>query len=317
MAFVKILKNKSYFKGFQVAKRRRRQGKTDFQARRKMIRQDKNKYNNRKYRLIVRFTNSKVICQVAYATIAGDRIVSQANSTELTKYGVPVGHKNYAAAYCTGLLAARRTLKKFGQDEMIKGKEELNGEEYHIEEEETEKRPFKCILDVGIRRTCVGARMWGALKGAADGGLHVPHSARNFPGFKPAEEKGQDPEYDAEAHKEKIFGGHVKEYMEMLQEEDATKYEAHFAKFLSNGIEPEKVEEMYANAHKKIRASPDPAPAKKKGITWTRKGNKVSGSDGKDVVRSIKLSLKQRRQKVAQKIAAAQAKMMAAGDDDE
>jgi len=317
MAFVKVLKNKSYFKGFQVAKRRPRQGKTDFQARRKMIRQDKNKYNNRKYRIIVRFTNSKVICQVAYATIAGDKIVCQANSSELTKYGVPVGHKNYAAAYCTGLLCARRTLKLFGQAEMIKGKDTIDGEEYHIEEEETEKRPMKCILDVGLRRTCVGARMWGALKGAADGGLHVPHSAKNFPGFKPAEEKGQDPEYDAEAHKEKIFGGNVKEYMEMLQEEDATKYEAHFAKFIAAGIEPDKVEDMYAEAHKKIRANPDPQPAKKKGITWTRKGNKVSGSDGKAVVRSTKLSLKQRREKVRQKIAAAQAKMMAAGDDDD
>jgi len=317
MAFVKVLKNKSYFKRFQVQKRRRRQGKTDFQARRKMIRQDKNKYNNKKYRLIVRFSNTKVICQVAYATISGDKVVCQATSTELTKYGVPIGHKNYAAAYCTGLLIARRTLKKFGQDQDIKGKEELDGEEYHIEEEETEKRPFKVILDVGIRRTCVGARMWGALKGAADGGLHVPHSAKNFPGFKPAEEKGQEPEYDAEAHKDRIFGGHVKEYMEMLQEEDPTKYEAHFSKFLSNDIDAEKMEDMYTEAHKKIREDPDAKPAAKKGITWARKGNTVSSSDKKDVVRSTKLSLKQRREKVRQKIAAAQAKMMADDDEEE
>jgi len=315
MAFVKVLKNKSYFKRYQVQKRRRRQGKTDFQARRKMIRQDKNKYNNRKYRLIVRFSNTKVICQVAYATIGGDKIVCQATSTELTKFGVPVGHKNYAAAYCTGLLIARRTLKKFGQADMIKGKEEIDGEEFHVEEEETEKRPFKCILDVGIRRTTVGARMWGALKGAADGGLHVPHSARNFPGFKPAEEKGTDPEYDAEAHKDRIFGGHVKEYMEMLQEEDPTKYEAHFAKFVSNGIEPEKLEEVYGAAHKQIKENPDYEPKKKKGITWVRKGNNVKGSDGKEVNRSTKLSLKQRREKVRQKIEAAQAKM--AAEDDE
>jgi len=311
MAFVKILKNKSFYKRYQVQKRRRREGKTDFQARRKMIRQDKNKYNNRKYRLIVRFSNTKVICQVAYATISGDKIVAQATSSELAKFGVPVGHKNYAAAYCTGLLIARRTLKKFGMDGDIKGKEEIDGEEYHVEEEETEKRPFKCILDVGIRRTTVGARMWGALKGAADGGLHVPHSAKNFPGFKPAEEKGADPEYDAEAHKDRIFGGHVKEYMEMLQEEDPTKYEAHFAKFVKNGMEPDKLEEAYAAAHKKIRENPDFQPAKKKGITWERKGNHVKSSDGKDVMRSTKLSLKQRREKVQQKIAAAQAKMMA------
>jgi len=315
MTFVKVLKNKSYFKRYQVQKRRRREGKTDFQARTKMVRQDKIKYNNKKYRLIVRFTNTKLICQVAYATIAGDKVVCQATSAELTKFGVPVGHKNYAAAYCTGLLIARRTLKKFGQADKIKGKEEIDGEEFHVEEEETDQRPFKCILDVGIRRTTVGARMWGALKGAADGGLHVPHSARNFPGFKPAEEKGTDPEYDAEAHKDRIFGVHVKEYMEMLQEEDPTKYEAHFAKFVSNGIEPEKLEEVYGEAHKKIRENPDYQPIKKKGITWVRKGNNVKGSDGKEVNRSTKLSLKQRREKVRQKIEAAQAKM--AAEDDE
>jgi len=315
MAFVKILKNKSYYKRYQVQKRRRRQGKTDFQARRKMIRQDKNKYNNKKYRLIVRFTNRKVICQVAYATIAGDKIVAQATSAELGKFGIPVGWKNYAAAYATGLLIARRTLKRFGQDQMIKGKEELNGEEYHVEEEETEQRPFKVILDVGIRRTCTGARMWGALKGAADGGLHVPHSAKNFPGFKPAEEKGAEPEYEAEEHKNKIFGNDVKDYMEMLQEEDPTKYEAHFSKFIANGIDADKIEDMYTEGHSKIRANPDFAPAAKKGIKWERKGNKVTSSDGKEVVRSMKLSLKQRRAKVAAKIAAAQAKMLA-GDDE-
>merc|ERR1712086_386061 len=313
----KVLKNKSYFKRYQVAKRRRRQGKTDFQARRMMVRQDKNKYNNKKYRLVVRFTNSKVICQVAYATIAGDKVICQATSTELTNFGIPVGHKNYAAAYATGLLIARRMLKKFGLDQTFKGAKEINGEEYHVEEEEEgdEKKPFKVIFDVGLQRTCVGSRLWGALKGAADGGLHVPHSAKNFPGFKPAEEKGTEPEYDAEAHKERIFGGHVKEYMEMLQEEDPTKYEAHFAKFVASGCEPDNLEDMYTAAHKKIRESPDFQPVTNKGIKWERKGNKVTSSDGKDVNRSIKLSLKQRREKVRQKIEAAQAKM--AAEDDE
>jgi large subunit ribosomal protein L5e len=317
MAFVKVLKNKSYFKRFQVQKRRRREGKTDFQARRKMTRQDKNKYNNKKYRLVVRFSNRRIMCQVVYATIAGDKTVSQACSSELTKFGIPVGHKNYGAAYAVGLLIARRTLKKFGMDEAFKGKEELDGEEYHVEDEENEaeRRPLKVILDVGIRRTVTGARMWGALKGAVDGGLHVPHNTKNFPGYKPAEEKGAEPEYDAEAHKERIFGSHVKEYMEMLQEEDPTKYEAHFSKFLENDIDADKMEDMYTEAHGKIRENPDFEPSEKKGTTWERKGNTVTG-DGTEVNRSVKLSLKQRKQKVATKIAAAQAKMMADADDE-
>merc|ERR1719401_3136184 len=238
-------------------------------------------------------------------------IVSQATSKELTNFGVPVGHTNYAAAYATGLLTARRTLKKFGLDETFKGKEECDGEEYHVEDEETDQRPLKCILDVGIRRTCVGARMWGALKGAADGGLHVPHTTKNFPGFKPAEEKGADPEYDAEAHKDRIFGNHVQEYMEMMKEEDPTKYEAHFAKYIAEGIEPDKVEDMYTEAHEKIREDPVGEASEKKEVTHERKGNHVKSSDGTEHTRTVKLSLKQRRAKVQAKIAAAQSKMLA------
>jgi len=315
MAFVKVLKNQAYFKRFQVQKRRRRMGVTDYKARRKMVRQDKCKFNNKKYRLIVRITNRKVICQIAYATIRGDMVISAATSTELTKYGIPCGHKNYAAAYATGLLVARRTLKKLGLDETIKGKEEIDGEDYHVEEEETDQRPFKAILDVGIRRTCVGARMWGALKGAVDGGLHIPHNNKNFPGYKAPEEKGAESEYDAEAHKAKIFGEHVKEYMEMMQEEDSTKYEAHFAKYIENDIDAEKMEDMYTEAHTKIREDPEYKPAEPKNLTHEHKGNKVTISDGTDHVRSVKLSLKQRRAKVAAKIAAAQAKMAAEAED--
>jgi len=314
MAFVKILKNTAFFKRYQVQKRRRYQGKTDYHARRKMVKQDKDKFNSRKHRMVVRFTRTKCICQVVYATIIGDKVISQATSTELKKYGVPAGYTNYAAAYCTGLLASRRTLKKFGLDGTFKGKEEINGEEYHVEEEETERKPFKCILDLGLQRTCVGSRVWGALKGAVDGGLHIPHNCKNFTGFTPAEDKGAASSYDAEAHKAKIFGGSLQEYMEMLAEEDPTKYEAHFSRYISADIDAEKVEGMYGDAHKKIRENPDFEPSEKTTATWTRKGNNVTSSDGTEVKRSVKLSLRQRREKVRQKIAAAQAKMMAADE---
>jgi large subunit ribosomal protein L5e len=69
MGFVKVVKNKAYFKRFQVKYRRRREGKTDYQARRRLTIQDKNKYNTPKYRFVVRFTNKDVITQIIYATI--------------------------------------------------------------------------------------------------------------------------------------------------------------------------------------------------------------------------------------------------------
>merc|ERR1712038_886430 len=111
-------KNKAYFKRFQVKYRRRREGKTDYYARRRLVVQEKNKYNTPKYRLIVRFTNKDIICQIAYAKIEGDVIVCSAYSHELPRYGVKVGLTNYAAAYCTGLLLARRLLAKLNLSEI-------------------------------------------------------------------------------------------------------------------------------------------------------------------------------------------------------
>lgn len=85
---------------------------------------------------MVRFTNRRCICQCVYATLRGDIVVAAASSTELKHFGIPAGHKNYAAAYATGLLVARRVLKKFALDEKFKGKEEIDGEEYHVEDED-------------------------------------------------------------------------------------------------------------------------------------------------------------------------------------
>lgn len=41
------------------------EGKTDFFARKRLVVQDKNKYNTPKYRMIVRFSNRDIVCQVS------------------------------------------------------------------------------------------------------------------------------------------------------------------------------------------------------------------------------------------------------------
>lgn len=46
--------------------------------------------------------------QIAHARIEGDVVDCVAYAHELPRYGVKVGLTNYAAAYCTGLLLARR-----------------------------------------------------------------------------------------------------------------------------------------------------------------------------------------------------------------
>jgi len=318
MAFVKVQKNKAYYKRLQTKYRRRREGKTDYFARRKLVAQDKNKYNTPKYRLVARITNTKVICQIVYSTIQGDKVLTQATSTELTKYGVPCGHTNYAACYATGLLIARRALDIVGMADAITGVEEVTGEEFHVEEEDNERRPFKVILDVGLIRTISGSRVFGILKGAVDGGLHVPHSVSKFPGYKEPEEKGQDYEYDASAHLERILGNHLQEYMEMLQEEDPERYKVAFSKFIENDIEPDALEDLYKECHSKIREDPKFVKKEDAGIVNTRTGNTITTSKGTSYTRAVKRSKAQRKDRVKQKLAAARGRLMAnMGNEDE
>merc|ERR1712188_185791 len=205
-------KNKAYFKRYQVKYRRRREGKTDYQARKRLVAQDKNKYNSKKYRLVVRFTNKDIVAQIVFSEIVGDKVMCAAYSHELKRYGLKVGLTNYAAAYCTGLLLARRVNKKFNLADLYEGKVDVDGTT-EIEEDESsrdygqfvmnedgERRPFKALLDVGLKRTTTGARIFGALKGATDGGLYIPHNQKRFPGSHKDEDGEQN--YDAEKHRE-------------------------------------------------------------------------------------------------------------------
>jgi len=252
MGFVKVVKNKAYFKRFQVKFRRRREGKTDYYARKRLIFQDKNKYNTPKYRFIVRFTNKDVICQIAYARIEGDVIVCAAYAHELPRYGVKVGLTNYAAAYCTGLLLARRLLKKFKLDSIYVGKEEADGEEYYVEDEDGQPGAFRAYLDIGLYRTTTGARIFGALKGAVDGGLDIPHSTKRFPGYD-----SESQNYSAEIHRNYIYGKHVADYMDALQGEDEALFQKQFSKFIKLGVKSSGMEAMYKKAHAAIRSDPE------------------------------------------------------------
>jgi len=116
MGFVKVVKNKAYFKRYQVKFRRRRECRTDYYARTRLIIQDKNKYKTPKFRLVFRRTNRDIIMQIVAADMNNDRVIAAAYSHELPKYGFPAGLTNYAAAYCTGLLLARRVNAKMNLD---------------------------------------------------------------------------------------------------------------------------------------------------------------------------------------------------------
>lgn len=226
---------------------------------------------------------------------------------ELPRYGLKAGLKNYAAAYCTGLLVARRLLNKIGLDDVYEGNTEIDGEVvkteydkkmYYVEEVDDDKRPFRCLLDVGCKPTTTGCRIFGALKGAADGGLDIPHSEKRFPGYD-----RDSKEYDADVHRERIFGGHVGEYMEYLEEEDNAKYQEHFKAYIDNDMEADGLEELLESVHEKIREDPTAS-------------DKESFTPDKSFKRKSKLTLDERKARVQAK-KDAKNEELAAEDDDE
>merc|ERR1712146_392856 len=141
MGFVKVVKNKAYYKRFQVKYKRRREGKTDYYARKRLVCQDKNKFATPKYRFVVRFSNKDITCQVISSKIKGD--------------------VTHCAAYGVGLLCARRLLKKYNLDGNFEGTAEVTAEyedSYVHGNDEDGPNAFHALLDVGLKRTTLAPR---------------------------------------------------------------------------------------------------------------------------------------------------------------
>lgn len=321
MGYVKLLKNKAYFKRYQVKYRRRRECRTDYFARRRLVIQDKNKYGATKKRFVVRFSNKDITCQVFSSDITHDICLCTAYSHELKRYGVKIGFTNYAACYATGLLLARRINKKFKLDysgnvkEQDEGDEEDDdddemsddfnvGEDFNVEEHEDGPRPFKCFLDVGLKPTSTGSRLFGALKGMCDGGVNVPHSAKRFP--RPKSSGAEEWEEDPDFHRKYIFAGHVGEYMTKLQDEDEEAYGKQFGEYIKLEVGPDDLEEMWTKCHAAIREDPNkPRGPLERGKYKTREKPR-----DKDYVytnvkyNQRKLTIRQRKAKIKKKLLA-------------
>jgi large subunit ribosomal protein L5e len=319
MPFVKIQKNNTYFKRFQVKSRRRREGKTDYYQRKRLITQRKNKYNTPKWRFVVRRTNQRIICQVVWSTISGDKVKTSADSFELKRFGLTAGLTNYASAYATGLLCAKRLLavldveykaKNFKDPRCNFSKDfnlvaEATGEYINIaelaEKKGIEYRPFTCFLDLGLARATVGNRVFAALKGAVDGGLNIPHSDKIFPKAK-KEEKGTN------ALKERIFGTHVQKYMNSFAaDKDRSGNDHQFSQWKKclNAAKVKTVEELYKKIHAEIRKNPIKAKRTEKPIKFVRdaKDKNVVKGGKKAFRRDYKITREQRRTNVNKKIA--------------
>ena len=193
-------------------------------------------------------------------------------------------------------MIARRALSKLELDDTFTGVEEADGEFKLTEAAEhdgEDRRPFKCFLDVGLARTSTGARVFGAMKGASDGGIFVPHSENRFPGYD-IETK----ELDAETLRKYIFGGHVAEYMETLADDDEERYKSQFQGYIDDEIEADGLEEMYQEAHKAIRED----PFKKDEDEGEKKSKEEYKKESKKYLQP-KMSKEEKMERVKEKIA--------------
>jgi len=129
-------------------KRRRRENRTDYKARRILL-------ESGIPRIVVRRTNKYYILQAVESNEAQDKVIATVTSKELLKNGwdakMSGSLKSISAGYLTGMLMAKK-LKK-----------------------------GKYIVDLGMARTFTGSRVFAVVKGLVDGGLDVPANEKVFP----------------------------------------------------------------------------------------------------------------------------------------
>merc|ERR1712173_533458 len=145
------------------------------------------------------------------------------------------------------------------------GNAEVDGEHFMIEDTDDGPGAFRACLDVGLARTTTGAKVFGAMKGAADGGIEIPHSEKRFPGYDK-----EASEFNAEVHRNHIFGKHVADYMESLMADDEDAYKRQFSRFIKNGVTADGMEDMYKKAHAAIRKDPEQQKKAAKSVTKKR-----------------------------------------------
>ena len=131
----------------EVPKRRRREKKTDYNQRLKLLK-------SKGPRIVIRKTNNNTIAQITTWSEEGDNTILQAEAQELDEMGWNGHMGNLPSAYLTGYLIGKRA-----QEEGID----------------------KCILDMGLQENTKGNRVYAAIKGARDGGLEIPVGEEMMP----------------------------------------------------------------------------------------------------------------------------------------
>ncbi len=132
---------------YHVQFRRRRQGKTDYRMRKKMI-------TSGIPRAVVRCTSKNTIVQFIAFNPKGDEILAAASTMELEEHGWKHATANLPSAYLAGYMAGKRASKE-GID--------------------------SAVLDIGLRPPKRGTKVFAALKGMLDAGIEIAHDEEILP----------------------------------------------------------------------------------------------------------------------------------------
>lgn len=158
--------------------RRRREDKTNYKKRIKLL-------IGEKPRLVIRKSLKNMVVQLVSFDAKGDKVITSANTKELKKYNWNFTGGNLPSAYLVGLLAGKKALQQ---------------------------KQKEAIVDLGLQSPIKGSRLYAAVKGAVDAGLHIPHDKETFP--SDARVKG---EHIAKHEKEAKFKDMAKVFDECKQ----------------------------------------------------------------------------------------------------
>ncbi len=129
---------------FKVPHKRRRNQETDYEQRLKLLKSDSP-------RVVVRTSNKHTKAHISYYNRDGDENSDFTSTEELEQYGWNQNTGNLPSAYLAGYLLGMKT------DE------------------------DKAILDIGLRESKMGGRIYAAVKGMNDAGLEVPAGEEAYP----------------------------------------------------------------------------------------------------------------------------------------
>jgi large subunit ribosomal protein L5e len=193
---------------------------------------------------------------------------------------------------------------KFGLNAVYSGLSIKDSEDSLVQSVHNGPRPFKLILDTGLKRTSTGSKVFAVLKGAIDGGVKIPHNEKRFVGFDALTKK-----YEEDSMKNYILGSHIVDLMNDLKEEEPTRYRSQFSNYINSQIKPEELSRLYEKVHASLRENSQSGQKPlyneaKASAKWHRKNLDTPGKLSVKAPLCVKHTYEKRKENLKKKLAA-------------